>query len=60
LSLPTRLTKSRLAWQRKYTCAEGWFGGLRRLRLLCEQRFDKLDVVFLAFIYFALIVEGFR
>ena len=47
------------ALYRKRNEIERLFRRLKGFRRIFS-RFDKLDVVFLAFIYFALIVEGLR
>jgi transposase len=51
--------KIKQAWYRRRNEVERLFRRLKGLRRVFS-RFDKLDLVFIAFIYFALIVEALR
>jgi transposase len=53
---PWRYSK---AWYRRRNEIERLFRRLKGFRRICS-RFDKLDVMFLAFLSFALIVETLR
>ena len=58
---PNRLEpwKLKKAWYRRRNEIERLFRRLKGFRRIFS-RFDKLDLVFIAFIYFALIVEALR
>ena len=58
---PQRLQpwKIKQAWHRRRNEVERLFRRLKGFRRTFS-RFDKLDLVFIAFIYFALIVEALR
>ena len=60
-SNPQRLQpwKIKQAWYRRPNEVERLFRRLKGFRRIFS-RFDKLDLVFIAFIYFALIVEALR
>ena len=58
---PQRLQPGKIkpAWYRRRNEVERLFRRLKGFRRTFS-RFDKLDLVFIAFIYFALIVEALR
>jgi transposase len=60
-SNPQRLQpwKIKQGWYRRRNEVERLFRRLKGFRRIFS-RFDKLDLVFIAFIYFALIVEALR
>lgn len=51
--------KIKKAWYRRRNEVERLFRGLKGFRRPFS-RFDKLDLVFIAFIYFALVIEALR
>lgn len=51
--------KIKKAWYRRRNEVERLFRRLKGFRRLFS-RFDKLDLVFIAFIYFALVIEALR
>ncbi len=59
--IPNRVEPWRLkkAWYRRRNEVERLFRRLKGFRRLFS-RFDKLDLVFIAFIYFALVIEALR
>jgi transposase len=58
---PQRLQRWKIkqAWYRRRNEVERLFRRLKGFRRIFS-RFDRLDLVFIAFIYFALIVEALR
>jgi transposase len=54
-----RCWKLKKAWYRRRNEVERLFRRLKGFRRLFS-RFDKLDLVFIAFIYFALVIEALR